>query len=347
MSGRYDSSDGTERLSWEDWLLIDALQANPRQTWAELSRAVGRAVPTVKKQWHVLTSLGAAWVASYRGLAGGAIYANVDIDCAPADRAALISELRLVPEIVTVCSRTGQYNIIIIVVTRSLSDFYYLLEERIAGMPGIRRMFPVLVGERGKDGEQWFASQQRQLKTNETLAHTGLSDSESKVVEPILSLLEDDGRVPSNVVAREIGYTPAHSRRVISRLLDARAIGQRIEVAPRFDPDRIVLALNINSPVDSVGELQRRGLALGNTRLFWKVSGADYNVHIVGYLPSLAKAEKFESHYTHQLKVDVVDRYFVSRYHKQAGHLYDRKGAWEGQVPWSYDATERASIVAD
>ncbi len=123
-----------------DTSLIALLQADARQSIATLARKLRVARTTVQSRLERLETNGV--IAGYTvvlgdGAAKPMIHASVLMSIEPRSQAAILSRLRMMPEVARVLTTSGRFDLLLQVSAQSTAVLDAVL-DMVAGLPGVR-----------------------------------------------------------------------------------------------------------------------------------------------------------------------------------------------------------------
>ncbi|WP_104190414.1 Lrp/AsnC family transcriptional regulator [Cryobacterium sp. Y82] len=334
------------QLTALDQLIVRALAANGRDSWATIAQVVGSSPSTVQRRYARLHDMGAIHVvgavdASATGLG---IATMVRIQCGSAATASVVATLSRRPEVRFVSTLTGSADCVAEFVVPRLADLERLLQELLAdpsirteAVPVLRTFtvpfdaFPGALEGAGEIG--WKAATEYtgnavapNLEAIEGVvpARTHLNSLERAVVE----ILIPDGRTPLIDVARAIGRSEATTRRVIDELLYSGRLRIGPLLAPHLLSIETELMLWISVSPDQLGAAARQlaqhsavhyaAAAAGRYNLIGQVFLADFadlydfTTHVLGALPGVREVDLTIQMTTHKrMWTPIVDSRFV------------------------------------
>jgi DNA-binding Lrp family transcriptional regulator len=134
-------------LSVADQALIALLRENARASTAELARRLGVSRTTVQSRIERLETRGV--IAGYgvrlsSDYEQGLVKAHVLLTVAPKAAEAVVRSLRMLPEVRTVHSVSGTFDMIVVVEAPSIRDLDALL-DRIGALDGVERTLSSII----------------------------------------------------------------------------------------------------------------------------------------------------------------------------------------------------------
>src|SRR5690625_4049770 len=198
---KYDAS-----LSESDLELFDALQENPRASWADLSRRLGVSAPTVRRRSGRLEETGSAWISTYADMNSGVINASVRVKCQPGMTLCVAEELARIPEVLSVSEMTGSFDLQLVVMAEEMSQFRTVAHKGIGAISGIVEVHSALMTIVFHEGSNWktgaLSARSGKAKLQDLGPRAEVFDSR---VRAVLGILERSGRAPVKHVAAAIG----------------------------------------------------------------------------------------------------------------------------------------------
>lgn len=129
----------TYRVHETDLQLVDALQVNPRATWAEVGAALGVSAVTAARRWNRLEEQGLAWVNAAIG-PERSMGAVLEVRCAPSDTEDVARALARFPNIITVGATTGDFQVFAILLATDLQELMRTLARKFTPVKGAVRI---------------------------------------------------------------------------------------------------------------------------------------------------------------------------------------------------------------
>lgn len=319
--------------------ITDALQIDPRVPWTVIGELVERSEVSVSRRWRSLNEKGLAWtgVALHPAASQGAF---IEMGCWSDKFQPLIDQLVEHPDVITVGSTTGDFNLYCIVIGVSLEGVLNRIDQ---GLPELRlcervriNLFHQIAGgvdwRQGIiDVESWRRKGGSRSIAVKELQRVRNSASESPVAPSVrfrrLFLeLGADARRPLKEVAQALETTAPVVKRMISRLVDERQIVFRCDIArPVFDFP-IAMVLSLKTAPEHAEQLAFRIGAWKETRFCASVASTA-NLIVVAGLRDLIDGDNFMSKLTDlEHPVDVVQRAINTHTFKVYGRLLDDTG---------------------
>jgi DNA-binding Lrp family transcriptional regulator len=338
--GRSRYSGSGVALPETDLALVDAVQVNPRASWARIGAVLGVSPVTAARRWGSLTDAGVAWTSSVMGarLSCGAI---LEIASRPGRADSIIEALSEIPSVFTVGRTTGRFDLHALAVAPSIAALQALVFDATAGLDAHQISSHVYTKIHG--GLRWRLnvldpSQTERLREIplRPLPQTRLGPADRQ----LYLALAGDARRSYNDLADQLGTTPQAVRRQLERMRRGGYIDFRTDMAFMLSgrPLRALLWLKVpDRDLDTVG---RELGGWSETRVCATVASAANIVLVV----SLRTPEHLEEIVmrlanTHP-GIDVIDRRLMLSMSKIHGHILDEVGRTRRVVPvdpWAHE----------
>ncbi|WP_067975009.1 Lrp/AsnC family transcriptional regulator [Nocardiopsis trehalosi] len=325
----------TYRVHEADLQLVDALQVNPRATWAEVGAALGVSAVTAARRWARLEDRGLAWVNAAIG-PERSLGAVLEVTCAPSDTEEVARTLARFPNIITVGSTTGDFQVFAILLAADLPQLMRTLATRFSPVAGAVRVrhniFRLLYG-----GVHWRQGVLSPDESRSVAPHPAPDRPRIRPLGPgdraLFRHLNRRGRATPVEAAAELGLPVHRVRRRLADLIAAREVIFRCDVArPLFDLPLGVF-LQLRAPDATVAHVAAELGRWRETRLCANTISAANLVLVVG-LHQLAELEEVQARIAHRFPdVTVEDRRVILRYEKIYGRLLDDRGRCVATVP--------------
>jgi len=337
----------TKVLSDDDRALIGALQVAPRASWTDIGSALGISGVTAARRWKRLSTEGTAWVTAAPGMVRSAqqCLAYVEIDCAPARRTEVAAQRAQCECVVTVEITTGTADILATVAAADLTTLSHYLLDDLGRMDDVLRTRVRIATKIYSEGSGWRLVEpppaalrilQRARPDGES---PGGLDGEPVAMSSderrIARLLTVNGRASYAELAGTTGLSPTTVRRHVSRLLGARVLLPRTDMAAELSGTPVQVYLWADAPADQLPASARALTQLRQVRLCATVSSAPSMV-LSAWLHTVEEVHRLELTIARQLpQLRIVDRLIVLRTVKRIGRLVDSQGRAVGVVPIS------------
>jgi DNA-binding Lrp family transcriptional regulator len=347
-------------LSDDDRALIASLQVAPRASWTDIGQALGISGVTAARRWRRLTSDGTVWVTAAPGMVRSAqqCLAYVEIDCPPARRTEVAAQLAQRECVVTVEITTGTADILATVAAADLTTLSHYLLDDLGRMDDVLRTRVRIATKIYSEGSSWRlfelppAALRILQRTRPDAELAGGLDGESVAMNAderrIARLLTVNGRASYAELAAATGLSPTTVRRHVGRLLGARIMLPRTDMAAELSGTPVQVYLWADAPVDQLPASARALTQLRQVRLCATVSSASSMV-LSAWLHTVEEVHRLELTIARKLpQLRIVDRLIVLRTVKRIGRLLDPQGRAVGVVPiaiWEDAPTDLPSLA--
>ena len=335
-----------------DLELVDALQVNPRASWATVAATLGTSAATASRRWAALCARGVAWTGSTMGpeLFRGAF---VEITCRPGTTDAVVAALGAMPDVLTVGRTVGRYDLYAITVAPTVLALRSSLWGRLAHLDVARCEAHVYTRVHG--GPTWRLAVLNRTQVDQVRDQRPrrLPGAAVDAADRRLFLaLADDARRTHVDLAAELGSTPHGVRRQVERLRRRGHLAFRADIARPMAGWPVAALLWLVVPDPDLEAVGREVGAWPETRFCATVVSAATMVLVVN-LRAPEQLEQVVARLTARHPgVGVADRRLVLRLDKVHGRLLDEQGRSTGLVavdPWVTEVgaslTERGRLV--
>ncbi|HEY3562147.1 MAG TPA: Lrp/AsnC family transcriptional regulator [Kribbella sp.] len=322
-------------LDEADLALVDALQLNPRASWASLADALELAPITLARRWQRLVDDGTAWVTvalSDRQMRG----AVLELSCRPGAARAVALELAELPHVSTVGVTTGRFQVFALVLAPSLAAIADVLVRSLPVPADVTALHSHLYsGVFG--GVVWRLGVINRARTEQVREPAGPAPERIRPFgegdRRLFLALGHDGRRSYHDLATELGVSAQAVRRRLDRLRRHGDITFRCDVARPLTGWGTMAFLWLSVPD---GDLPAVGRALGampETRHCSGVPGPA-NLALVVSLHSLEHLDELLARIVREHpSAAVVDRRVVLQQVKVHGRIVDELGRSVRVVP--------------
>ncbi|MGO2034998.1 MAG: AsnC family transcriptional regulator [Brevibacterium sp.] len=326
--------------------ITDALQVDPRVPWPVIGELVERSGVSVSRRWRRLTANGLAWtgIALHPAASQGAF---IEMECWSEKFDDVVVALSEHPDVITVGSMTGDFNLYCIVIGVTLDGVLArvdrgLPELKLCGRVRINLFHQIAGGVDWRQGiidlETWRSRGGSRSVALKEFQRTRNSTGESAFApstryRQLFLTLSADARRPLTEVAEILETSAPVVSRMLGKLIDERQVVFRCDIArPIFDfPIAMVLSLKV-AP-EHADELAFRIGAWEETRFCASVASTA-NLIVVAGLRGLVDGESFmvkTAGLGHQ--VEVIQRLVSTRTFKVYGRLLDEVGRSVRHIP--------------
>lgn len=232
-------------LNEEDLALINVLQIAPRISWSDAADVLEVHATTLAARWDRLKSQGAAWTTAHlMGDPKQMCLALVDVDCEMRLRAEVTAALAAIPEVLTVEEAARNRDLMLTVITPTLSRFTDHVLPRFKEIPGLLSYRTSLGTRLHLSGNAWRLNVLDKTKQNAVRALAGhdyagsASQTPGDLLPPshldLIPFLARDGRAGAAEMARSLGRSQATVQRQLNRVLASGLLSFRCEIAQKL-----------------------------------------------------------------------------------------------------------------
>lgn len=348
MTGRNSSESDTEAsLTLEsievtelDLALVNALQVQPRGTWAELARPLEVAPSTLARRWERLTDAGLAWVIAVPGreFSRGRCSAYVSIRCRHGASPDVIARLARHHEVATIETTVGSTDLLVDLFAPDLRALNRFLTEELDQLAGITSTTVVLATSLYFEGSRWRLgsldrTQLATLADAGTRSHAPPSLRLDDVDRSLLRELVRDGRLSWIDLAKRTGVSTATARRRINRLRSAGIVTFRCDFAGSLAGWPLSISLLAHAPASEVDTICRTLATLPESRVVAAVTGPA-NIFATLWVHDLGEIQRLEAAIDERLPaMAITDRIVGLHTAKRMGHILDEEGRRTGITP--------------
>ncbi|MGC0365524.1 DNA-binding Lrp family transcriptional regulator [Rhodococcus sp. 27YEA15] len=326
-------------LTESDIQLIDAMQSNPRASWAQLGKALAVSPVTAMRRWQRLEDAGEAWVSVAFGprQQSHIVFAFIEVMCDPGAVLDSASELGRMSHVITIVATSGDFDLFAIVFAEDLDAMSTLLLEDIPAVPGVRRL-------RSNVGTQWYGGTRWRLdainaEQAQQLRETGV-DNEPGEIRPLdvrdralFAALSRDGRMAYTDLARELDQPVITVKRRLNRLQRAGDVIFRCDLARSMVGLHAMAIVWLSVPDVDIDEVARTLSSWPECRLCASVVGRQ-NIIFAAGLNSIPHLTRVISRMQKMFPTTVVGERSVGiRPVKIYGRILDAEGRCAHTIP--------------
>lgn len=337
-------TEGAARLLGEsDLEVIDALQLNPRATWAELGAALGLDPVTVARRWHRLTEKGDAWATAALGQRQlhTMSVAILELDCEGGAAVEVAAALAPMRHLITIQHVAGSYDLWIIAVTDSLPSLAQHLLHELPQLDGVRKVRTHMATRVFDASRHWRlrvlppATVGRLQPTKPARTSTRPMDDLDRA---LFTTLSADGRATYDTLADLHGTSGRTIKRRLDRLVAVGDIDFRCDLARRLAGWHASAILWLEVPDDALEVTGNALLQRPETRTCAALASPHnlmLTVGLHGVSDLQALVTRLRRDFPH---VRIADRQIVLRQTKLYGRVLDVDGRWVSATPvdpWS------------
>ncbi|ROO84676.1 DNA-binding Lrp family transcriptional regulator [Actinocorallia herbida] len=322
--------ESTAELDELDFLLVAALQRDPRADWVTIGAALDVDASTAARRWSRLSNAGIAWLTCYPTSLPGArpIVAMIEIDCVRGRMHEVAAELAEDPHLFTIEHLTGGRDLMLTAIFGGQAELARYTGFRLGAMPGVAATRTQLATTLHAEGSRWRLDRHGQgpgaIPGRGALTAGDLD---------FIRVLSDDVRQSAASLAARTGLSPTTVRRRLARMEREGSIAYRCEVAHSRSGWPVSVTFWGAVPARRVGEVTARLAGLRETRMCVSLSG-EYNLLFTAWLRSVDAIPAFEASLAeHSPELVVTDRAIALWKLKFAGHLLDPQGRHLRSVP--------------
>jgi len=319
-----------------DLQLVDALQVNPRATWAETGAALGVSAVTAARRWNRLADRGLAWVSAAIA-PEQSMGAVIEVTCVPNDTQTVARALARFPNIITVGSTTGDFQVFALLLATDLQELMRILATKFTPITGVvrirhsifRRLYGGVHWRQGVLSPDESKSMERNPPPDRAspIRPLGIGD------RALFRYLNHRGRATPAEIASKLGLAPHRVRRRLGELSTSRQIIFRCDVArPLFDLP-LGVYLQLKAPDTTVGRAASELGRWRETRLCAHTISASNIILVIG-LHQLSELEEVQTRIAERFPdVSVEDRRVILTYEKIYGRILDDLGRCVETIP--------------
>ncbi|MBY8861293.1 Lrp/AsnC family transcriptional regulator [Nocardia sp. CA2R105] len=321
-----------------DRRVVNALQVNPRASWAQVGAVLGIDPVTASRRWQRLRDHGDVWITAYIAPPGerGPV-ALVEIDSA-GHSLEIADRLADDPQCASIDIASGGRDLLLTVSAHDLPRLTDYLLHRLGNLDHVRavRTHPVTrVIAEGADWRLTALTETEQARLRESAVPTDhtrrreLTDQERAVLDALVA----DGRASTTELAAATGLNPRRARDLVRDLLGSGRLTLRTELRAAASGWPIYAWFFLRVPAAAATAISPRLGALPEIRTVLQIAGPN-NVIMAVWLRELTDVTGLEAAIeTHLPDVEIIDRAVVLRTTKRAGVVLDPTGRRMRTVP--------------
>ncbi|MDA3630734.1 Lrp/AsnC family transcriptional regulator [Saccharopolyspora sp. WRP15-2] len=321
------------RLDELDRAIVNAVQINPRASWAQVGVVLGVDPTTVVRRWNRVQEAGIAWITAYANPVGAAgVLALVEID-SEGRFLDIAAELADDPECVTIDITSGGRDLLLTVTAPDQDGLTRYVLNRLGSLERIRSVRPHLVVRKVADGRSWrlrhlSEEQVARLASTVSTPAGGLTPERgfSRDERAVLDCLTEDPRMTAVEIAARTAFSQKRVGNLLRALLDARRVALRVDVQRSATGWPVYAWLFLRVPANLTDAVSQQLGKLAELRTVLQVAGPS-NVVMAVWLRELADVGRLEAAIAEQLPhVQISDRSVVLRTTKHAGAVLGEDG---------------------
>ena len=331
-------------ISEEDLQLINALQIAPRISWSDAAGILGVHATTLAARWERLRASGAAWsTAHLMGDPKQMCLALVDVDCEMRLRAEVTAALAAIPEVVTVEEAASNRDLMLTVITPTLSQVSDIVVEQLKEIPGLTKYQTALCTRLHSGGYAWRLNvlDRSQLAALQALAGPEAAGPATAANQgaplpqrhlDLIPFLAMDGRAAAADIARALGRSPATVQRQLNRVLASRVLSFRCEIAQKYSGFPVSCQWFANVPPGQHEAAAAELRSFRSVRLTASTTGRT-NFVILMWLHSLAEVLNAEQALQQRIPgIELVESVVVLNTAKRVGWMLNPDSTATGAV---------------
>lgn len=320
-----------------DYLLVTALQREPRAEWRRIGGELGIDPSTAARRWARLTEAGLAWLSCYPAwLPPGALIAFIELDCAPGRVHEVALELADDPHLFTIEHVTGGRDLLLTATFTGQAQLASYIGFRLGAVPGVTATRTHVASTLHAEGSRWRLDRLA-FPAARTSPAPGFSGRGALTPDDLalIDVLARDVRQSAAALAERTGSSPTTVRRRLARLDREGLIAYRCEVSRPHSGWPVSVTFWGTAPADGTGSVAARITRLRETRMYVSLSGA-HNVLLTVWLRDVGDLPAFESSLASRIPdLAITDRTLTLWNLKFAGQLLSPEGRRLRSVPLS------------
>ncbi|NYV72909.1 Lrp/AsnC family transcriptional regulator [Streptomyces sp. UH6] len=317
-----------------DLMLVNALQINPRISWADLSGALHVDATTLSRRWDRLIQGRLAWTRwvytpHFARDEQPHVDAIAEVRCEPGTREEVIRALVANPLVSGVHCTSGDRDLFATVHSDSIGDLDAAIQQVIASARGVTAITTTYIRTLFQEGSSWRlpALGPGQLSAvDSTLPRLLAPSAPTQLHLALIDSLAWDVRRPVADVAREVGASRSRVARALQELLVADWARARVDIAFRAAGWKASALMWMRVPP---GQLQRVAAAIRTlpyVRMCASVSGRS-NLVVTLLLHEVRGLDDLEPRIVNTFPgVTIEDTWVVPRVAKLFGVAVDPDG---------------------
>ncbi|WP_106399289.1 Lrp/AsnC family transcriptional regulator [Actinocorallia populi] len=337
-----------------DYLLVTALQREPRAEWRRIGAELGIDPSTAARRWSRLTEAGLAWLTCYPAwLPPGALITFIELDCAPGRVHEVALALADDPHLFTIEHVTGGRDLLLTASFTGQAQLASYIGFRLGAVPGITATRTHVASILHAEGSRWRLDRLAFPAAGPSPApafsgHGTLSPDDLALIHA----LARDVRQSAAALAERTGLSPTTARRRLARLERDGLMAYRCEVSRSHSGWPVSVTLWGSAPAEDAASITARLAHLRETRMCVSLSGA-HNILLTVWLRAVDGLPAFEASLAARVpELAITDRTLTLWNLKFAGQLLSPEGRRLRSVPlalWTPDdahAAEAAFVSA-
>lgn len=316
-----------------DYLLITALQREPRADWKHIGALLGVDATTAARRWARLEAAGLAWLGCHPSPAaiGELIVAFIEIDCQSGRLHEVCEHLVNDEPLFNIEHTTGGRDLLLTAVFRSQAQLARYIGFRLGALEGIAAIRTQLATALHAEGSRWRLDRLKETRPQDEPRPSGARPaSAGTVLSPadldLILLLGEDCRQSVSRLAERSALSPTTVRRRLERLEATKAISYRCEAARPVSGWPVSATLWGSAPAADTARITAQLAVMRETRLCATLTGP-HNLMITVWLRSMGDIQPFEAALVQRFpELVIADRAVTLWQLKHAGQVLDPSG---------------------
>ncbi len=323
-----------QTLSEADLALVNALQVNPRASWAAVGQALDISTVSAARRWRALEADGRAWTSITMGaaLSQGAI---VQFACRPEDADRAVARLCALPYVFTVGRATGDFDLWALVSAPSAEALaHVILDVLPAEVSAVRVRSHAYTRVYG--GPRWrlnVLDRQQAEQLREDAGRPLRHEPPSSLDRQLFAALGVDGRRSWSSLAGELDIAPQSARRGLERLERRGLVTFRADLARPLAGENLAAMLWLAVNEADAPAIGRDLGGWSETRFCASTTSRTNLLLIVGLRGIGQLGDLLHRLATAHPSTQVVDRQLVLRFAKVHGRVLSTDGHAVHVVP--------------
>jgi DNA-binding Lrp family transcriptional regulator len=321
------------KLDQLDLKIIHALQVQPRASWSLIGSCVGVDPATATRRWQRLTEAGAAWISCFPILDPTDVGAILELQCEPGRTQEVASILAGDPHARTVQIQSGEFDIGIVLFTRTTRDLSRYVLERLALVGGIKAVRTLPITGSYRDITRWRVRALDPATVQRLTAGSPLIPRRSAASDwEVIAALSQNPRISVGELASQLSVSPSTARRRLEAAA-SRQVQLMCELAVPLSPWTTQVTMWADCRPDKLVAVATELSRLPDIVAIFTTLGRA-NLDVAVRFRSIRDVERLAAAITLRLPdIQIVDRVLVMRLVKWGGQVLDKDGFAVNYVP--------------
>lgn len=333
-----------------DYLLVTALQREPRAEWRRIGAELGIDPSTAARRWARLAEAGLAWLTCYPAwLPPGSLITFIELDCAPGRVHEVALALADDPHLFSIEHVTGGRDLLLTTVFGGQAQLASYIGFRLGSVPGVTATRTHVASSLHAEGSHWRLDR---LSSPAASSPPAPAFSGRGALTPadhtLIRALAPDVRQSAAALAERTGLSPATVRRRLARLERDGLIAYRCEVSRSLSGWPVSVTFWGSAPAGEAASTTARLAHLRETRMCVSLAGA-HNILFSIWLRAIDDLPAFEASLAARVpELSITDRTLALWSLKFAGQLLSPEGRRLRSVPlgeWVPDGAQAAEAA--